>query len=244
MIHVMAVLVLMQAPAESPIKPLAVVARHMESGVNKFLKGETPAAALAPWAAGATDEKKLRGALKEAAVAKAEVLGFEYEISFYNAGAEVGRLSAFVWVEGDHASFMDFEFKEGPQPVQRGLSLDKVKAFDSRLADPAAALVGGIHQKKAERVEFTDPEKIAKRIGDERMAAEAGKNVRKAKEGAKAACEAIAALEYDEIRLGLDDVAILARQEGGTAVGVLTADFSRNEDKLSLDLDKFRPFKK
>lgn len=244
MINLVAVLALLQAPAESPVKPLVEVARHMESGVNKFLKGETPAAALAPWAAGAPDEKKLRADLKEAAVAKAEVLGLEYEISFYKAGAEVGQLRAFVYIEGDQAGFMDFEFKAGPQSMHRELPLDKVKAFDARLADAASALVAAIRQKKEEAVAFADPEKIAKRVGDERMGAQAGRSVEKGKKGAKAVCAAIAALEYDEIRLGLDDVAILVRQEDGKAVGILSSDFSRNEDKLSLDLDKYRPFKK
>jgi len=212
--------------------------------VNKFLKGEAPAAALAPWAASAPDEKKLRDDLKGAAVVQAEVLGLEYEISFYKAGAEVGRLSTFVYTEGDIASFMGFEYKAGPQTVHRELALDKVKAFDARLANAAAALVAAIRLKKEEAVVFADPEKIAKRVGDERMAASAGRLVEKGKKGAQAACAAIAALEYDELRLGLDDVALVARQEGGAPVGTLSVDFSRNEDKLTLSLDKYRPFKK
>lgn len=232
---------------DTPIKPLSALGKRIDAGGAEFMKGTAPADAWKPWAVQAKDVAALREALKAAGVTKLSCMSFEFELFFVKDKKVLGQLRTYVYVEGDDPCFMGFEFRPAaPEDTvgSKTLPLDSFKEFAPEAADAAKALVAAIKSREGAIVKFADIEKISKRCSYEALLRDARKTIDAGKKNFVDACGKVAALDYPEVLLRLDDQSSLALGEDGAAKGMVTSQFAEQGGKPAFELGRYRGFKK
>ena len=233
-------------PQEAPVKPLADVAKKLESGAVEFLKGTAPLEAWKPWPNKVGHSvSDMRKSLSDAGVKTLSSLGFEVELHFYKDAKPVATLRSFFYVEGGETSFLSFEFKaEAGGMEAQALALEKFSEIDPGLGAAVKALLEEIKSKKEKAVRFADFEKVAKRCVFDGLVDSAKKQLEESQAGVKEACEKVSKLDYSEVRLRMDDCPMLALADEGKPVAILNLKLSADEGKPALALGRFKPFKK
>lgn len=204
------------------LKPLVPVVQKVEQGLNEVLKGASAEETLKPWRAsvkdGAVDSWK--------GVASLRNVGLELEIIFLKGEAGLYRLKTFAAFDGDKPFFVVFEGDESDSTSGEPASAYVGDAAPFREA--AEAIVAAARAKDASGITFADDEWFDATVPAE--IAEEGRNeVRESREKLEAVLAAVAALDYDSIRIKVDEQAFIARDEGGKIVGVVECEWEFGE---------------
>ncbi|MFO0983326.1 MAG: hypothetical protein U1E76_16595 [Planctomycetota bacterium] len=239
MTSLLCALLVMQA---SPLEPLLQVGAKMDASASEFLKGASAAAAFKAWTVkeDARQTSDLRDALKAAGVTRLSHMGFEFSLVFVKAERSVGWLRTIVAMDREQVGFADFRYE--PLNAQaRGLPL---RELDGAFAEAARAVIAAIKSRNEAAIPFADAERIATRVACEEYASTNRWSIEQSRKRFAQTCATVAALDHDELRVRLDEVAFLAIAADGTTRGVLEANFDIAQGKYVMRLDRWRPFKK
>jgi hypothetical protein len=199
----------------TPLRPLAKIAEHLDKGIAAFLKGTEPAKAFKPWTHDYANEDRM-GALREAVgkhgVTSAAAAGFEINIQFMKKGEFAYGLRVLAWRSGSDFRLGGLEQRLSPA---RGVALAACKSQTVPVALAADGLIKLLKSAKPEDLPFADPEKTAPLL-PEFARTEFADTIARSKARAVALLTQVAELEYDEVRIQMDDYSLIVRGEDGS----------------------------
>lgn len=219
------------------LKPLVPVAQKIEKGLNEVLKGAAADAALKPWRVTAES-----GALESwQGVGSLTNVGFEFEIYFLKGDAAVYKLDTFVAFDGDKPFFVVFQGEE--TDAARGEPASAFAGEAAPFREAAEAIVKAARAKDASGIVFPDDEWFEGAVPAE-VAEDGRAEVEESREGLEAALAAVAALDYDAIRIRVDDHIFIARDEGGKIVGTVKCEWKVGGEAVEFEIGEMEAFDK
>lgn len=232
------------AASNHVLAPLVPVGAHLNKALAAFLAGRSAAEAFAPWKVPPKfDEARLRKELKEIGAASAKNFGFEYELIFRKSGKPVYYLRTHVLADGERAELIDFSGEAVRRDLYvSGRPLSEYAGQAAPFQEVAEGLLRLFKTGDLRSLPLADADALSRtaRLPPD-MAAAVTKQVVRMKHGLAATASALAALDYDEVHLRLDDQAALVRNERGEVVGMLRGTLGLTRDgSLGFVLERVR----
>jgi hypothetical protein len=194
------------------------------------------------WAADLQTKAKTRDDLAAAGIAGARPIGFEFELIVYDDGRPASYLRSFV---SAGAEFIGMEVETLSVEDELYVSGDPLDAFvgvATPLAEAAEALVVILSGPEcASTLRFATAETFMPDVTTPAFRNVLGKQIEPAP-AMPPICAAFRGVGREAVALRIDDVAYLALDDAGEALGVLRTSFTGAGDALGIDSPRFRPF--
>lgn len=231
--------------ATGPLASLSGVSKSLNDGMAAFLAGKDPAAAFPGWDASARDAEKLRSELKAAGVATATTAFMELELIFEKKGTDVYYLRTGVYASDSMAVFMQFDGRvpEGGKVEASSQAMDAYSGPGAPFRAAGEAVAKLVQGPDCKTAPIATPQQIDSVAATGPLHDDLAKGADAGRLNVDKVCAAIAAAGADKVRLRIDDQTYLAKNEAGTLLGAIRAQFEASPGKIGYSLGKFRPLK-
>ena len=203
--YVLSALVFLAPQDKQPLESLAPVADHLNKGVAKFLESKGIEESFAPWKLqypkrpSATSEASARKQLKELGAVSARHFSFEWRLDLYKGDQRVFALNLGVFSDGKEVRLGSA--KKG-RPTRKAMPASKLKGTAAAIGKAALALADSLRAGKPvplvgrKHLEAHVPPTLLKRVP---------KSLDEAHAETKKVLAEVRDLEFDEVRVALDE---------------------------------------
>ena len=254
-------------PPEKPVsKPvfsgLQAVGKRLDQIGVAIIKGKGPEIekAWGSWQLPPTAPPKLadqvqkqfenaRTKLGDAGVTRLQNLGFEFRLFLLKSNQLVYRLEGFLLLDQKQASLIKFRGRRASGAIGsrklKELLPKELKGPDRIFSEVFESLLKAVRSGERTRLTIADPDLVAKSMMlPPILVADMRKQVAMVKLGFAATCQELAKIEYDTVRIEIEDQSFLARDAKGQSLGLLQGRFGVLDKKLIYVVAGFRPFPK
>lgn len=237
MTHVLLALAL-QTEDTKPL-PVVTVITKVDEGMAALLKGTAPADAFKPWPVVRTERAaELVANVGKAGGTSLVSLGLEMDLVFLKEGKGVYRIRTVIY--GDAKAFLTF--RGGASESSSGETFEQFSDHNAPFKATAGAILEALKAKDETRLKTADAEALAKLLPAQ--AEEIRKDLAQTARGIRTVIEEFAAVQYDEIRIRLDDHMFLVKDKSGAVVGMAKCEWRREKEALHFRIGEFRPLEK
>ena len=190
-----------------------------------------------------------RTKLGDAGVTRLQNLGFGFRLFLLKSNQLVYRLEGFLLLDQKQASLIKFRGRRasgaiGPRKLKELLPTE-LKGPDRIFPEVFESLLKAVRSGERTRLTIADPDLVAKSMMlPPILVADMRKQVAMVKLGFAATCQELAKIEYDTVRIEIEDQSFLARDAKGQSLGLLRGLFGVLDKKVIYVVGGFRPFPK